>query len=274
MTRKLSISSAWDEAKSRIGTDGKLFVTVALALIALPAAIGQFIGGGGGMTSSPQSLWQVLVTIIVWVIGLVGQLALIRLAIGQSVSVGEAIGHGARRTPAYIGAVILIIIGIIILTIPFALALAALGVTFEQGATPPPAAYLFLLLYIALMLYVAVRMLLTSPVASAEAAGPVAIIKRSWQITSGNVLRLLGFILLFIVAVIVFVGAVSMITSLVVGLLFGEIEPMTAGALIVALAESVASAIATTVFIVMLARIYVQLTGDAPVETSVPSSGT
>ena len=274
MTRKLSISNAWEESKTRIATDGKLFLTVALALIALPAAIGQFLGAGGGMTSSPQSLSQVLGMVVVWLIGLVGQLALIRLAIGPSVSVGEAIGHGARRTPAYVGAVILIIVAIMILTIPFALVLAALGVTFEQGTTPPPAAYIFLLLYVALMLYLAVRMLLTSPVAGAEAAGPVSIIKRSWELTGGNVLRLFGFILLFIIGVIVFVGAISMITNLIVSLLFGEVEPLTVGALILALVESIASAIATTVFIVMLARIYVQLTGDTPVEASVPSSGT
>lgn len=274
MKSKLSISNAWDETKSRIAADGRLYVTVALALLALPTAVGQFANPGAGMTRSPQSAGEVVLMIVVWLIGLVGQLALIRLALGPSVSVGEAIGHGARRVPAYVGAVLLIIIAVLLVSLPFVAALAALGVTFDPGAAPPPSAYLFLLVYIALLLFIAVRMLLTSPVASAEAAGPIAIIKRSWELTAGHWLRLFGFVLLFIVGMIIVLAAVSVVMGLIVSLLFGEVQPLTVGALIIALVEAVASAIATTIFIVMLARIYVQLTGGAGAETSVPSSST
>lgn len=274
MKTSLSISHAWEETKSRIAADGRLFVIVALALLALPSAVGQFATPGAGMTRSPESVGAAVLMIAVWLIGLVGQLALIRLAIGPSVSVGEAIAHGARRSPAYVAAVLLIILAILIASLPFVAALAALGVTFQPGAPPPPAAYIFLLVYIALLLFIAVRMLLASPVASAESAGPINILRRSWELTRGHGLRLFGFLLLFIIAVIVVVGAVSIVTNLIVTMLFGTIEPLTVAALIVALVESIASAIATTIFIVMLARIYVQLTGGAPVETSVPRSGT
>lgn len=274
MKSSLSISSAWDETKSRIVADGRLFVTVALALLALPSAVAQFATPGAGITRSPESTGEVVLMILVWLIGLVGQLALIRLAIGPSVSVGESIVHGARRAPAYVGAVLLIIIAAILVSIPFVAVLAALGVTFEPGATPPPSAYIFLLLYIALLLFIAVRMLLTSPVASAEPVGPIAILKRSWDLTGGHWLRLFGFVLLFIIALIIVLAAVSVVMNLIVSLLFGDVQPLTVGALIIALVEAVASAIATTIFIVMLARIYVQLTGGAPVETSVPNSGT
>lgn len=274
MISNLSISKAWDETRSRLGADGRLYVTVALALIALPAAVGQFLVPGSGMTSSPQSIWEVIVMIAIWLIGLVGQLALIRLALGPSISVGEAIGHGLRRAPAYIGAVLLILLGMVIVSIPFVVALAALGVAIEPGTPPPPSAYIFLLLYVGLLLYLAVRLLLTSAVASAERGGPIAIIKRSWQMTSGHWLRLFGFLLLFIIGMIVFVGAIAVMTGLLVSMLFGPTEPMTVAALIIALVEAVASAIATTIFIVMLARIYVQLSEGPAAETTVPSSGT
>lgn len=274
MKSNLSISHAWEETKSRIAADGRLYVTVALAMLALPSAIAQFVTPGAGMARSPESAGEVVLTIVVWLIGLVGQLALIRLAIGPSVAVGEAIAHGARRAPAYVGAVLLIIVAVVLVSLPFVAALAALGVTFEPGAAPPPSAYLFLLLYVALLLFIAVRMLLTSPVASAEGAGPIGIIRRSWELTGGNWLRLFGFVLLFIIAMVIVLGAISVVTNLIITMLFGATEPLTAGALIIALIEAVASAIATTVFIVMLARIYVQLTGGAPVETSVPRSGT
>jgi len=56
----------------------------------------------------------------------------------------------------------------------------------------------------------------------------------------------------------------------------GEIEPLSAAALLVGLVQGIASAAATAVFAVMLARMYVQLSGSdpAPAEVSVPTSGT
>lgn len=274
MKSNLSISRAWDETKSRIAADGRLYATVALAMIALPSAIGAFVVPGAGTVRAPQSASEIVLMIVVWLIGIVGQLALIRLAIGPSVSVGEAIGHGARRAPALIAAIILIILGVLLLSVPFIAVLAGMGVTFEPGVAPPAAAVLMLLIFVVLMLYLAIRMLLTSSVASAEAAGPIAILKRSWQLTRGNTLRLFGFLLLFIIAVIIAVAAVSVVTSIIVNLLFGSVEPYTASALIVALVEAAASALASSIFIVMLARVYVQLTGGSAAEASVPSSGT
>lgn len=274
MKSKLSISNAWDETKARIAADGRLFVTVALAMVALPAAIGQFAVPGSGVTRAPQSAGEIILMIAIWVIGVIGQLALIRLAIGPSVSVGEAIGHGARRALAYIGAMILIIAGALLLSVPFIAALAAAGVSFAPGAAAPPWAYIAILLLMALLVYLAVRLMMTSPVASAERAGPIAILKRSWELTRGNALRLLGFLLLFVIGVIILVAAVSVVTSLVITLIFGPVEPLTASALIIALVEAIASALVTAIFVVMLARIYVQLTGNSEAETSVPSSGT
>lgn len=274
MSSKLSISRAWDETRSRIAADGRLYVTVALALIALPAAIGQFVTASGQVARTPTSMGEALLMIAVWLIGLVGQLALLRLALGTSVSVGESIAHGARRAPAYFGAVILIIVAIALVTIPFLIVLAAMGVTIDPQAAAPPAVIVLFLLYVAIVLYFAVRMLMSSPVASAEAVGPFGIIKRSWQLTKGHVLRLIGFLVLFLLAVLIVVGAVSLLANLSVGLIFGVVEPLSAGALIIALIEAFASAIATTVFVVMIARLYAQLSGDTLLEPSVPSSGT
>lgn len=274
MKSNLSISRAWDESKTRIAADGRLLLIVALALIALPGTVAQFVAPGSGITRAPESGWAAAVMIAVWVIGLVGQLAIVRLALGRSVSVGEAIAHGARRAPAYIGAVLLIIIAILLLSLPFVAALAGLGITFEPGAAPPPSAYIFLLLFLALMIFIAVRMMLTSPVAGAEPAGPITILKRSWRLTASHGLKLFGFVLLFVIGAVIALAALTVLASLLVNLVFGGIEPLTVPALIIALVEAFASALATTVFVVMLTRIYVQLTNGPTSEASVPRSGT
>lgn len=257
-----------------MAADGRLFLTVALALLALPSAVAQYAVPGAGIGRSPQSGGEIVLMVVVWVVGLVGQLALVRLAIGPSVSVGEAILHGGRRTPAYFAAVVLIILAIMLLSLPFVVLLTMLGITMEPGAAPPPAALIVLLLFVAVISYVAIRMLLTSPVASAEAVGPIGIIKRSWVLTSGHGWRLFGFLILFIIGAIIAIAAASVAATLLMSLLVGQVEPLSVSALVIALVEALASAIATMLFILMLARIYVQLTTGSGPQATVPKSGT
>ena len=67
--------------------------------------------------------------------------------------------------------------------------------------------------------------------------------------------------------------AVVSATGALVGLFIGSVQPLSTGALILALVQAVVSAAVSTLFFVMIARIYAQLAGrDAQV--SVRSSGT
>ena len=54
---------------------------------------------------------------------MIGQLAIVRLAIGPSTTVGQAIAHGARRFPAALGALLIIIAALFVLLIPVGAAL-------------------------------------------------------------------------------------------------------------------------------------------------------
>src|SRR5690242_18354965 len=108
--RALSLSQAWDETKAIITRDGRLFGSVALALIALPGVVEGLVAPGGVDRSTPW--WIDLVMLIGSLIALAGQLALIRLALGPSVTVGGAIAHGMRRLPIYLVAAVLIVVSL------------------------------------------------------------------------------------------------------------------------------------------------------------------
>jgi hypothetical protein len=270
----LSISTAWEETKAVLAHDGRLIGAVALALIALPTAVTGLIdpnGAGGG--SGP--VWIDVAVLIVSLAALAGQLALIRLALGPSITVGGAIAHGLRRMPTYLLSAILMVCALMALAIPFGAALVALGVPLDSKTLPmTPGVTLVVTLFIAVVFFIAVRMLMTAPVASAEAAGPVAIIRRSWTLTAGHWWKLFGFLILFFVGAVVAVLALSAVAGVIAGLLFGGMEPMSAGALLVALVQAVANAAMTGLFAVMLARIYAQLGAPGEAQASVPSSGT
>jgi hypothetical protein len=271
--RGLSISAAWDETKAVVAHDGRLIGSVALALVALPTAVTGLIDPSGIGKSGP--LWMDSILLIASLAALAGQLALIRLALGPSITVGAAIAHGLRRMPIYLLSAILLLVALFVLAIPFAAVLSALGVPLESTTMPAtPGVIVVLLLFVALVIYIAVRMLMTAPVASAEAAGPIAIIRRSWALTSGHWLHLFGFVMLFFIGAVIVLLAVGAVSGVVAGLLLGPIDPMSASALLVGLVQAVANAAITALFAVMVARIYVQLAGGGEAQASVPSSGT
>jgi len=275
VSSRLSISTAWDRTRARFAADGGLLLTVALALIALPSAVGEFAFPQTKAFGTVNSVAETVTMIVVLILGIVGQLALVRLALGPAVSVGEAIVHGARRTPAFLGSAVILLIGLFILAIPFGMILATMGVTVSEGGVPMDGRIaLVMLAFLALIVFLGTRLLLSAPVASMEHAGSLAILKRSWKLTSGHFWRLFGFVWLFIIGALVVILAVATIVNLIVMQLFGSIEPLSVSALIAALVLSVVTAAITAMFVVMVSEIYAELAGRDTAQVSVPSSGT
>ena len=263
---KVSLSSAWEETTSVLARDGRLFFAVALALFVLPGLIlnvsmpeapaGQF---------PPAGPW-IAVAVVAVLISFVGQLAVIRLALGPHVTVGEAITHGLKRVLFYVGAVLLWIVPIVLIG-SILYAMIAEGVE-----NPSPIAAIALIALVVLGVFLAVRLILASAVASAENANPLQILRRSWQLSSGNWWRLFVFLLLACIGAIVLLAAVASVVGLLARMMFGDIGPLTLGGLLVAIVSQVLSAVVSVIFFVMVARIYAQLSGRAG--TTVPKSGT
>lgn len=273
--QSLSISQAWEETKAILARDGRLFVSVAACLVAFPTLVASLLNPKGVIGSSAP-LWISVVGLIASLIALAGQLSLVRLALGPSITVGAAVAHGLRRLPVYFLAVLIIVVVLFLLAMPFAVALQAMGVPLgvrsaEQSMSGP--LLIAALLYLALLCFVGVRMSMSAPVASAERGGPLRIIKRSWQLTSGHFWRLFGFILVFFIGALVLMVGVEAAVGVVVGLLIGPIQPMSASAIILALVHALLNAAVTVLLAVMTARIYTQLAGRAEAEASVPSTG-
>ena len=274
--RRLSISLAWEQTKSCLAADGRLFATVAAALVALPVAVAEVIKPGGFALDTTQSPWLFLVILAMLLFLLVGQLSIVRLAIGPSVSVGEAIVHGVRRLPFYFLSIILIGAAFLIIVIAGGVILLSTGVQVSNGQLPtsPAVAVIALALLVAYCFLWVRVIVMSAPVASAEAAGPLVIIRRSWDLTVGHFWRLFGFLVAFLVGAAIALAAIQSVTGLLTQLLFGAIDPLSVSALVVGLVDGVANAVVVTILTVMMARIYVQLSGRGSMDVSVPSSGT
>ncbi|MES2120252.1 MAG: hypothetical protein V4513_06695 [Pseudomonadota bacterium] len=277
---RLSISQAWDESRQILSREGGLLSAVALALVALPMAIFvAFVPGGvlSALTMAAQgSSGHALGQIALFLVFLLGQLSVTRLALGPSVSVGGAIAAASRRAPSYIGAALIIGIAIMIgiFAISILVVLAAQPASQEAFAKSP-AMMVTLVAICGLYLFMFARVISVAPaVATSEPdLGPIGIIRRSWSLTGGHFWRIAGFLVLFFVATSIAMAAIGLAIGSAVEIAFGDIDPMSASALVVGLVEGLATAVITVTLMVMLARIYVQLAGGA-VSPSVPSSGT
>jgi len=262
---ELSISKAWDETKAVLGHDSKLFASIALALVGLPSAMVALFAPQGMGSGAPA--WVTIVAFVFMLLSIIGQLALIRLALKPSITVAGAIERGARRMPIYLASALILVAGLLVIAIPFGIAAKAMGIPLEsmQGSFPP-SGWLLLLLFIVVIIYIATRMMMTAPVGSAEQVGPIAIIQRSWNLTKGHTGKLLGFVLMICVAAIVVLMVVAIVAGSLAAMLLGPAEAMSASALFIGIIEGLFQAAFTALFAVMLARIYVQLSGRETVE--------
>jgi hypothetical protein len=253
---KVSISEAWDETRAVLVRDGKLISSVALALLVLPGVVlNVLLPHGVSIGTGQQAVW-VVVAVVVLLSTFIGQLSVLRLAMGPHISVGEAIGHSAARLLPFFGAFLLWVVPFLVLgSIPYA-------IIRGHPADASTAAGVGLLALMALAMFLAIRLLLIGPVASAERGGSLAIIRRSWDLTQGNWWRLFGFVLVFAIGAIVLIMAVSSGLGLAARLTIGQVTPLSVAGLLLVIVAQVLTAAIYVVLFVMQARIYLQLAGN------------
>ena len=252
---KLSIGQAWSETLQVAKREGRLIVPIALAFVVIPATLfalavppvpaGQLPEPGG---------WALLYPVLIFA-ALIGQMAIMRLAIGPAASVSESIRHALRRSPSVIGAALIFGIPAAAIILPTAMPVLA------NPTNPPPTAALLFLIACVVLLCVWIRLMLMTAAGVAEEIGPVAIVKRSWALTRGNFWRLLAMALLFGIVALIAIKATQWVSGSVLIVALGKPEPWTVSALLIALVAAITQTIASVLFAIMLARIYVQRAG-------------
>ena len=258
----LSIGRAWEESRDAIAGRGQLIWPVAMALVLVPATLlGLAMPGTAEPGAAATSASQMLLTLAVMLVMMVGQMTLVLLVDGWRESLGAAIGAATRRLPVLIAAAFIIALpaGFLAVALLAMLGLATGGDGQIAWQALSPAGSLALVAILIALLWIGVRLLPLMPVVATERLGPIASLRRAFALTRGHTIRLLGFLLLFLVAFLVVAMASAAVAGVIVKLLFGTIEPWSIGALITALIGGVVQAAVVTIYSAMLARITVQL---------------
>jgi hypothetical protein len=175
-----------------------VFVVIGLALaatfIAYATTINQFVQG---RTPTPAELAALftgmatvgLVIIIIAFVILSAQSAALVAAmaaryLGRDIELGQALRQGLRAAPRLIGAGLLILL----LLIAFWAVLLVVAVVANQVLV----AILAGLIAFVGTIYILASTLVMPVVATLEGAGPIAALRRSWDLSSGNRWRILG----------------------------------------------------------------------------------
>jgi hypothetical protein len=253
---------AWQRASATIRTNREVLFALAGVFFLLPTlAFSLFFpqptppaGGDEAAMMQFAADWYaktIPVAIPVALIEAAGTMALLTLMTDRSrPTVGQAIRTGFVAMPVYIAGQ---------LVLGFALGMAALvvmGVLSLTGSQALTTAGLIAL--VAGAAYVWVRTSLSAPVVAVERVlNPFRALRRSWELTCGNGLRLLVF---YALIVLVFAILLSIILALM-GIVLALVMPAKPAALLVAMLSAGLQSVMVLTFVSALAAAHAQMAG-------------
>ena len=272
---KFDFDKGWNEALGLIRANFGLLATIAGVLVFLPSAFAAIVFPSASLEASLEGSTQpemeqvqaALVTLfseywwlflLVFLLTSFAQLAMFALLRKRaSPTVGEALSAGAGLLPTFVGAYILQIMAIF-------LPLAVL-VSLPGAAGFPAAAVVGGLVAIPLTIYVSIKLSLTTAIIGIESErNPVAALKRSWILTKGNSLRLLGFFLLLFVAAAILV----LLGGWLIGVAFalgGDETASFGAALFAGLVDALGAVFSVSIFAAIHAQLARLSTADGEV---------
>ena len=263
----LSITRAWNETSEFVRREAGLLLPIAFMFFALPNAVLQLFRPDPAEPIAEQVravLALLPFSMVAGAIGLIGTIALTHLALQPGASVAEALRVGVRRFLPVLAAGLIVGLGLVAAIVLLIVLLGAVGAPAGPESlvrTALPFVLLLLLGFIGLW----IRLMLMTPVGTVEAAGPIAIIRRSWDLTAGHFWKLLAFVVLAMIATIVIFMVVLFIAGILIFLVAGAPEHLSAAMIMMLIVTAVLQTVFAVFAVTIIARIYAQLAGDAEV---------
>ena len=258
---RASLDRAVDFTRARMRTDGGLLVTVALALIGVPAMLSQVIGVtaptrevtlvGQVVEQLDPSPAQWLALAALTLALLLGQLTVARMLLVDGETVRRSLAVAGRRLFVLIGAQLLsavVVVAVLLLVVSVLVLLARLG---AGGAAVAAIGGVAL---VAALLILFARLVFLVPSVAEGGRGVVAALKHGVAASKGLNGPLLLLVVLTFIVTLVAMGAAQALVGIPVALLAGP----AAGAIAGAATAGLVLALATLVTIALIVGLYRQ----------------
>ncbi|HEV7288396.1 hypothetical protein [Sphingomonas sp.] len=224
----VSMGSVWDRTAEFLSDNLGSLLPIALLAIFVPSTISANLSGLQQNATPGTAMLLGLGVFLLAMISFWGQLAVTALAIDP------AQGHQAsrvatRRFPAALLLMIVLVVVMVALMIPVGVMLAVGGVdmtSLQGSAMPdiPPSVAVWVFLYFLVVLVLAVWVFARLAVVIPSVVGDrlaIGAITRSWRLTRGVALKIVGVLILY--------GIVSIVANLAATTAFGAVMYLVAG---------------------------------------------
>lgn len=258
------IGTVWDRTTDVLAGRAGILAGLAALYLFLPdvvsAAISSFGGAGFGV-----AMLGLAVSVAVIVLMILGILAMTAVASDPAVGRAAAVRVAARRLGPAVGVVLVMVVVAMLAIVPLGAAVYAAGVSVDAVSgrmdmtradmNTVGLAGLIALMLVILGLWASARFAPLLAVVVNERRGFGAF-ARSFALTRGAGLRLVGVVILYAIVLLVVMGAVTAVTGIVARLLLGGEADASVG-FAVSLATAMVTAAATVVQTVFYTQFYV-----------------
>jgi len=266
---KFDSNLAWKQASAAIAANREVLLALAGVFFMLPGLVLALLAPppeplpNAGREAVMAMMTKYYTSILPFLLPMVllqatGTLALLTLLTDRRrPTVAQAIGLGVRGILPYVLAQLVIGVGIGVVG----------GFLIAVGAATGAAALLAIGVTVVILvaIFIAIRTSLVGPVIMVEGErNPIAALKRSWVLTSGNTARIGLFYLLVGIAFMF----VIMVVSLVVGILLTLFGSAEVSKTVEAVISSGLEAVMALYFVGIIAAVHRQLAGPTPGEVS------
>ncbi len=206
-----------------------------------PEAIAQQIASAGTSGDASQLFrlggGLLAASVVAALLQATAQFAIYRIALSDEQDMGSAIGYGTNAAILYL--LFSFVVGIVVVLILALLIAAFIGMgVISSGGASMSIAMLgvgLVLVLIPLLIWLAARLFVAVPVmADARSINPIYGLTQSWKLTRRHQWPIVGFVLLYIVAVLILQGVLGLVGA-IFALALGDVVGAILAGIIVAL---------------------------------------
>lgn len=267
----VKMGAVWDRTIEFIGANTGAVVTIALAAIFAPSVIVESLQlalTGGDQTAS-NPLGGIL-ALIAAILSLLGQVAIVALALDPRLGSGGAFSVAGRRLLPVIGVSIVFGLLFLVLFVPVLIAIFSANIDFTAamaGQTPDIGAGtlafigLYSLAMVPLLFWISARFSVLLPTIVQERRG-LGAIPRAFSLTRSHALRIIGVYVLFIIVVGVAMLAAIGVFGTVFNMVAGNENPVNVATVLTSVVVGLVTTAVTVLYTTFLTKLYTLLVDE------------
>ncbi|KQT31696.1 hypothetical protein ASG29_07130 [Sphingomonas sp. Leaf412] len=267
--RRVKISDVWDRTVAVLHGRAGILAWIAVLFILVPGVAGNAVTAFAGTAPGPRFLGG-LVGLAVTVLLLIGLLAITAVASDPAIDRATGVKIGLRRLGPVLACIVVMMLAVVLVILPLSYIVFSSGATYNaatgriqiENASAGGVALAGLLSIFLMLagLWLSARLAPLFAVVVNERLGVRAIV-RSFALTRGATLRLIGVMILYLVVLGVLFIAVTSVLGVVAGLLLDG-DATATKAFVVAVVGTVLTTVTSTVQMAFYAQYYVAARAD------------